>query len=352
MFTFCGATVPPGRTRWIPFTITQSPAVTPSATARSPFWTGPSFTGRYSTTFCAFTTRTYFRSWSVPIARSVTRTPGRDSPRGTRTRTNICGTRSRSRLGSTARMWIVPGNGRGHPRELEIEPGQVELRELRLELPLGRSLVGDRSLELAGARRAGRTQRLVADHLGLRPGELRAQSGDVALAPQDGRLVLARVDLEQEVAPVHERAGGAGDLRDETGDARPHLDAVDGAEPAGELERLLDGLLDRLADRDLGRRHRHLRLAPASRRDGDQAPEEHRPCARRPSAGYHCGLHHRQRHQPRSCSVPVLAASAMFRCLRSSSRSPHRVRDFICAAVSLETALAPAHVSQPPPRLL
>src|SRR2546427_11594261 len=31
--------------------------------------------------------------------------------RGTRTRTNICGVRSRSGLGSTARMWIVPGDG-------------------------------------------------------------------------------------------------------------------------------------------------------------------------------------------------------------------------------------------------
>ena len=36
----------------------------------------PSFTGRYSTTFLSFTTSTYFRSWSVPIARSVTRSAG------------------------------------------------------------------------------------------------------------------------------------------------------------------------------------------------------------------------------------------------------------------------------------
>ena len=62
MLTFCGVTVTPGRTRWIPFTITHSLGASPSSTARSPPCIAPSFTGRYSTTFCSFTTRTYFRS--------------------------------------------------------------------------------------------------------------------------------------------------------------------------------------------------------------------------------------------------------------------------------------------------
>src|SRR5215467_14371387 len=60
MLTFCGVTVTPGRTRWMPLTITHSPGASPSATARSPAWSEPSFTGRYSTTLLSFTTRTYF----------------------------------------------------------------------------------------------------------------------------------------------------------------------------------------------------------------------------------------------------------------------------------------------------
>jgi len=81
-------------------------------------------------------------------------------------------------------------------RELDVELRQVELRELGLELALGRSTVRDRALELAGARGAGRAQRLVAGHLGFGTRELRAEPFDVAFGPQDRRLVFAGVDLE------------------------------------------------------------------------------------------------------------------------------------------------------------
>src|SRR5262249_30992040 len=88
MLTFCGVTVTPGRARWMPLTTTHSPGASPSVTSRSPSCSAPSFTGLYSTTFLSFTTSTYFRSWSVAIARSVTRRPGLGSPTGRRTRTN------------------------------------------------------------------------------------------------------------------------------------------------------------------------------------------------------------------------------------------------------------------------
>src|SRR5207245_11204298 len=79
-----------------------------------------------------------------------------------------------------------------------------------------------------------------------------------------------------------------------------------------------------------------------------QACHEHRAHGRPPSPAYHCGLHHRQRHQPRSCSVPWLAAWAMLCCSRSVTRSPHRVREAICSAVSSETTPCPSQGSQPP----
>src|SRR5439155_542222 len=329
MLTFCGVTVAPGRARWIPFTITHSPGARPSATARSAPWRGPSFTGRYSTTFFSLTTRTYFRSWSVPIARSVTRMPGRGSPTGTRTRTKSPGVSSRSGLGSTARTWIVPVDGSIWLSMKSIVPWWRKSFSSASATRTGAAAARTFSGAEAPAP-AGRAQHLVAGHLGLRAGELRTQPGDLPLGAEDRRLVFARVDLEEEVTRLDERAVGERDLRDVAGHARPYLDAVDGADPACEFERLLDRLLDRLAHRNLGRGRRdHLRLAAASgagSRDRKQTRPEHQGRRRPPSVGYHCGLHHRQRHQPRSCSVPVLAACAMLRCSFSASRSPQRVR--------------------------
>src|SRR5262249_31049532 len=108
MLTFCGATVTPGRTRWMPFTMTQSVCVIPSVMVRRPSYSPPSFTGRYSTTFLSLTTRTYLRSWSVPIARSFTSSSGLGSLTAMRTRTNRPGVNRAFGLSSTARTRMVP----------------------------------------------------------------------------------------------------------------------------------------------------------------------------------------------------------------------------------------------------
>src|SRR5581483_4645731 len=110
----------------------------------------------------------------------------------------------------------------------EVEPREIELRELRLQVAFSGALRCDRTLELAGARRAVRPERLVPRDLGVGLRELGPQPGDVALGPKDVRPVLARIDLEQQVARVDEGAGRERDLGDVTRDARADLDAVDG----------------------------------------------------------------------------------------------------------------------------
>src|SRR5262249_57281678 len=103
---------------------------------------------------------------------------------------------------------------RGDAGEPEVEPG---LRELGLgahQLTLGRALAASRGVHLAFAHRSGTPQPLRATHLRARARQVGTQPGDVALALVDRGLILARVDLEEQVALLHQAPGIAVDLGD------------------------------------------------------------------------------------------------------------------------------------------
>jgi hypothetical protein len=149
---------------------------------------------------------------------------------------------------------VISGDRRGDAGELEVEASEGELRRLRLELALGGTLVGDCPLELPGARGAGGSERLIARDLGVGACELRPEPRLLAFGAEHGRLVLARVDLEQEITDLHQCAGRERHLVDVSRDPGTDVDAFDGGRAPGELERLLHGLGERLAHRHLDRR--------------------------------------------------------------------------------------------------
>ncbi len=103
-----GRTTAPSRARCSPAMTTRSEAASPSATTRRPPSMNVGLTVRCSMRLSDPTTATYFRLWSVPIARSATSSDGVAAPKGIRTRTNMPGAISPSGLARIARQRTVP----------------------------------------------------------------------------------------------------------------------------------------------------------------------------------------------------------------------------------------------------
>ncbi|MDT4851694.1 hypothetical protein FQZ97_858850 [compost metagenome] len=76
----------------------------------------------------------------------------------------------------------------------------------------------------------------------------------LGLQALDLGLEGARVDLEQQVAFLHQAAFIEGHLVDVAGDARADLDGLGGFQAAGEFVPFVEGLFDHLGDADLGGR--------------------------------------------------------------------------------------------------
>ncbi|MNN09783.1 hypothetical protein D3C81_1226810 [compost metagenome] len=147
-------------------------------------------------------------------------------------------------------------DGRGDLGEAEVEAGVVQLglgrRDHRTRLGGGAAAgVGQ-----FGGDRVGGTQTLAPGGLvggarlvGASLRELRFQALDLGLE-------RARVDLEQQVAFLHDGAFAEGHLVDVAGHARTQIDGFRRFQAAGELVPLIDRLLDDLGHADLRRRGR------------------------------------------------------------------------------------------------
>ncbi|MCY1282329.1 hypothetical protein D9M70_311620 [compost metagenome] len=141
-------------------------------------------------------------------------------------------------------------DGGGDAGEAEVEPGVVQFR-------LGG---GDGGLCFGGSAGAGigqfggdgvaLTQALTAAGLVGSAGLVGAGLLQLGFQALDLSLEGTRVDLEQQVAFLHQAAFVEGHAVDVTGNARADFDGFGGFQAAGELIPLVEGLLDHRGDGD------------------------------------------------------------------------------------------------------
>ncbi len=115
-----------------------------------------------------------------------------------------------------------------------------------------------------------------AGQLDLGVGQGGVGAGLLALGLLQGRLVGARVDLEQHLAAVDDLAIGEPDLLHVAGDAWADVDGVGGLEAADVVVPVADLALQRRGDHDIGRRRRRSLLG-ASCAQPDQRDEKETP---------------------------------------------------------------------------
>ena len=186
MFTGCGCTSAPGRTRCRPLTTMRSPALSPSLTTRRPLTDAPSVTSRYSALLPSPTTSTNFLFWSVPTARSLT---------------------SRARAG----LGLAHADARelaGHQRAVLVVEGGAHAHGAAL----GIDLVVDQ-LQAALVGRVGRRRRAHLHRDALDQGAGAGAAGHVLERAGDDLLVgveagIDRADRHQR--GEHRRAGAGG----------------------------------------------------------------------------------------------------------------------------------------------
>src|SRR5690606_26712886 len=146
-------------------------------------------------------------------------------------------------------------DGRGDTGEAEVELGVLQLRLDR----------GDRGLGFGGGTGSGVGQ-LRGDGVALAQALAAARLVGGAVLVGTGLLQLGlealdlglegtRVDLEQQVAFLHQAAFGEGDAVDVAGHARADLDGLRRFQATGELVPLVDRLFDDFGEADLGGLH-------------------------------------------------------------------------------------------------
>ena len=106
--------------------------------------------------------------------------------------------------------------------------------------------------------------------------QLRLVLGDLRLGLFQHRLVGPRVEFEEDVALLDQRALLEVDLFQVAPGVRPDLDGIDRGDPGGELRVVGDLLLNRVADRDRERRcRRRFGGRPRTARQPERECEEH-----------------------------------------------------------------------------
>ena len=132
---------------------------------------------------------------------------------------------------------------------------------------LGGVALGGRGIERRLRGGLALHQLLLAFEIGLGLLQRRLRGGLGGLRLLQLELIGLRLDGEEVLAPLHRHAVGVLDLGEEALHARDQIGRIDRRGIAGRLEIARDLLLDRLCDRDLGRRRRLIGVAlPAGRR--------------------------------------------------------------------------------------